>query len=322
MILNRFKTKKRTKFFLFVLLLIAFVGGGYLLSGSKSPVSISSDAITIGEDKEKKEIAENIEKYHPQYDWFKDHPTNLGLTAKSAIVINLDKNQVVYALNEHEKLPPASITKILTLTVVLENMKTETLCTVSPQASSVQPNKISMRAGEQMTVEDLLFGLTMISANDAAEVLAECFDGGRDKFIEKMNDKVRLLGLDDSKFIDPSGLDDETQYSCAFDIATITGYLLTTKPEAIKYLGRKDDYSVFPSERNESHYWYQMSRLLFTYPGMEGAKTGYTHIAKNTYVGIANRNNNRIVIVYFAAETTTSDATTLLEYGLSQNISL
>ena len=168
-----------------------------------------------------------------------------------------------------------------------------------------------------MKVRDLLYGLTMISANDAAEVLAECYKEGHESFIKKMNEKVKLLGLSDSTFYDPSGLNDETQLSSAYDIGTITRYLLLSKPDAIQYLGRKDDYSVYPSDHNESHYWYQISHLLQTYPGMEGAKTGYTHIAKNTYVGVAKRGGRRIIIVYLAAQTTTSDATTLLEYGFS-----
>jgi D-alanyl-D-alanine carboxypeptidase (penicillin-binding protein 5/6) len=311
-ILDFFKSKKVIITIIFLIVIIGAVknwpddNGKEVKSESKS----SKAELT-------KIIKENSKKYQPKYDWYKSHPGDLGLTAQSAIVIDQKTGEVLFAKDEHKKLPPASITKVLTLTVVLENMKPDQLCTVSQGAADTQPNKITMKVGEKLRVEDLLYGLTMISANDAAEVLAECYDGGREKFIEKMNEKVQLLGLSDSKFYDPNGLNDETQVSSSFDIGTITRYLLLTKPEAIKYLGRKDDYSVYPTDHNESHYWYQMSHLLQNYSGMEGAKTGYTHVAKNTYVGIAKKADRRIIIVYFAAETTTSDATSLLEYGFS-----
>lgn len=264
----------------------------------------------------KKVVKENIEKYHPKKDWLETHPADIDLTAESAVVIDQNTGQLLLAKNEHKKLPPASITKVLTLLVVLENMRTDKLCTVSEQAASTQPNKITMKAGEKLKVEDLLYGMMMISANDAAEVLAECHDGGRLQFLELMNDKVKDLGLNDSNFMDPNGLNDTEQVSSAYDMGTITRYALLTKPEVIKYMGRKDDYSVFPTEINESHSWYQISHLLSSFVGMEGAKTGYTHIAKNTYIGVASRDSRRIIITYLSAETTTSDATTLLEYGL------
>ncbi len=262
-------------------------------------------------------IKENAIKYQPKFDWIKNNTFDMTLTAESAIVIDQETGQVIYNKEVHKQLPPASITKVLTLITVLENIKTDKLCTVSQQAADTQPNKIVMKAGEKMKVDDLLYGLMMISANDAAEVLAECYDGGRDKFIAKMNEKIRLLGLSDSVFKDPNGLNDVDQVSSAYDIGTVTRYGLLTQPKLLEYMGRKDDYSVFPSDQNESHYWYQISNLLSSYVGMEGAKTGYTHIAKNTYIGIASRDGQRIIIVYFAAQTTTSDATALLDYGFS-----
>jgi len=276
----------------------------------------------ISQFEQNKKIKANIDKYQPKYDWFNKHPSEMGITAKSAIVIDQSSGQIAFAKNEHGKLPPASITKVLTLITVLENMKADKLCEVSQKAADTQPNKIVMKAGEKLKVEDLLYGMMMISANDAAEVLAECYDGGRDKFIDKMNEKIRLLGLKDSSFKDPSGLNDVDQLSSSYDMATITRYGLLTQPKLLDYMGRKGDYPVYPSENNESHSWYQISHLLSTYQGMEGAKTGYTHEAKNTYIGIASRDNRRIIIVYFAAETTTSDATSLLEYGFSNNPNL
>ncbi|MEI7690552.1 MAG: D-alanyl-D-alanine carboxypeptidase family protein [bacterium] len=309
------KLRKYKKILLILSIGIAFGAVVFYLLINK-PAETKKEVI-VANSSSKKIVKENIEKYHPKSDWQKTHPSNIELTAESAIIIDQDTGQLILAKNEHQKLPPASITKVLTLLIVLENMKTDKLCTVSEQASSTQPNKITMKAGEKLKVEDLLYGMMMISANDAAEVLAECYDGGRTKFIGLMNDKIKYLGLKDSTFKDPNGLNDTEQVSSAYDMGTITRYAIITKPEVLKYMGRKEDYSVYPTETNESHSWYQISHLLSSFAGMEGAKTGYTHIAKNTYIGVASRGGRRIIIVYLSAQTTTSDATTMLEYGFS-----
>jgi D-alanyl-D-alanine carboxypeptidase (penicillin-binding protein 5/6) len=304
---------KRTVLAIIIALVVVAVVKNYL---SEKKVTGS---IIIQLKNSHREIEENIEKYQPKYDWVRTHPSNITLTAKSAIIIDQNTGQILLTKNEHEKLPPASITKILTLVTVLEGLKIDKLCSVSEKAASIQPNKITMNVGEKMKVEGLLYGLMMISANDAAEVLAECYDGGRDKFIAKMNEKVKLLGLKDSIFKDPHGLNDIDELSSAFDMGTITRYALLEHPETLKYIGRKEDYNIYPTDHNGSHSWYQISNLLLTYPGMEGAKTGYTHIAKNSYIGVARRSERRVIIVYLGAETTTSDATTLLNYGFSVN---
>jgi D-alanyl-D-alanine carboxypeptidase len=313
------KHKKLLLTIAIVLALVLFAKSIFFENGTSAEVK-SSEKMSQSEQNDK--IKANADKYQPKYDWLEKHPSEMGITAKSAIAIDQKGGLIAYAKNEHDKLPPASITKVLTLITVLENMKTDKLCEVSQKAADTQPNKIVMRAGEKLRVEDLLYGMMMISANDAAEVLAECYDGGRDKFIEKMNERVRLLGLKNSVFRDPNGLNDVDQLSSSYDMATITRYGLLTQPKLLDYMGKKGDYSVYPSENNESHSWYQISHLLSTYQGMEGAKTGYTHEAKNTYIGVASRENRRIIIVYFAAETTTSDATSLLEYGFSNNPNL
>ncbi len=308
------KIKKNKKVFIVLLILVLIVGLFFIFLEYKKtdPNNIVSKSLASH-----KIVAPVNTGYQPKNDWLKDNPANITLTAESAIIIDQNTSQLIMAKDEHKKLPPASITKMLTLITVLENIKTDKLCTVSEQAASTQPNKITMTPGEKIKVEDLLYGLMMISANDAAEVLAECYDGGRTKFIEKMNERVRYLGLKDSLFKDPNGLNDLDQFSSAYDMGVITRYAIMTKPETLNYIGRKDDYSVFATDHNESHYWYQISQLLSSYPGMEGAKTGYTHIAKNTYIGVASRDGRRIIIVYLAAQTSTSDATTMLEYGLS-----
>jgi D-alanyl-D-alanine carboxypeptidase len=189
------------------------------------------------------------------------------------------------------------------------------LCTISQKTADTEPNKITMKAGEKMKVEDLLYGMMMISANDAAEALAECYDGGREAFMNKMNDKVKMLGLTSTHFVNPNGLHDDNHYSSAYDMATITNYAIKSNQDFLSFFGHKEDYSVYATDHNEPHWWQQISNLLQTYPGMDGAKTGFTYEAGNTYIGTARRGDKRVIIVYFGANSTTYDATTMLDQG-------
>jgi D-alanyl-D-alanine carboxypeptidase len=224
----------------------------------------------------------------------------------------------LFEKNPHQKLAPASITKILTLSVALENLKKDQMITVSQEAADQEPNKIVMKAGEKLQLEDLLYGLMMISANDAARAIAESVPGGFDSFIKLMNNKVRLLGLKDTNFKNPSGLDDNEHYSTVFDIATMTRYaLLEHGTEVVAYAGEKKDHSVYPTDHNESHWWSHISSMLYRYPGMIAAKTGYTDIAKSTFIGVAERNGRRLNVVLMGSTDANNDVPRLLDYGFA-----
>lgn len=264
-------------------------------------------------------ITENKEKYGLRTDWLTKNPQDIPVSTKSAVILDYNTGELLYAQNEHDKLPPASITKVLTATVVLENMELNKLCTISQNAADTEPYKIVMRAGEQISVEDLLYGMMMLSANDAAVALSECYDGGAQAFMDKMNERVQLLGLTDSHFVTPNGLDDPEHLSSAHDMAVITSYAIKTQPKFLEYMGRKGDYTVHETDHNDSHYFYSLSTLLQTYPGMDGAKTGFTYEAGNTYIGTAKRDGRRIIIVYFGANSTTYDAELLLDQGFFLN---
>lgn len=266
-----------------------------------------------------KKIAENKEKYYPKTDWLASHPQDLQLSSKAAVILDYNTNEVLLDNNMHTQLPPASITKVLTTVVALENFKPDKLCRVSQEAADTEPYKIVMQPGEEMTVKDLIYGMMMISANDAAEVIAECDPNGKQAFIDKMNEKVKELGLVDSHFVTPNGLDDPNHYASAFDMATITEYAIRTQPDFLTYMGRVEDYSIPATDHNEPHSYYQISTLLKTYPGMEGAKTGFTYDAGNTYIGVASENGRRVIIVYLDANSLTYDATTMLEQGFFLN---
>jgi len=270
----------------------------------------------LSEQVKKDEIEKNKKLYQPQKT-DNTSEADIVINAQSAIVFDPDSGEIKFQKNPNVQLAPASITKIATISVALENLKTDQLIEISQKAADQEPNKIVMKAGEKLKLDDLLYGLMMISANDGAYAIAEAIPGGYDKFIEKMNQKVKSLGLTNTNFKNPSGLDDESHYSSAFDIATLTRYALLVHPELIKYAGKKDDHSVYPTDKNESHWWGHISGMLYRYPGMIAAKTGYTDIANSTFIGIAQRNGKRMVVVFLNSKDANGDVVKLLDYGFS-----
>lgn len=264
----------------------------------------------------KTEETYDTDKYQPQ-ETEKTKKGGMHISAKSAILIDENINEIIYEKNPHEALPPASITKIATISVALENLKKDDLITISEKAAAQEPNKIVLKKGEKLLLSDLLYGLMMISANDAAYAIAESIPGGFDAFIDLMNRKVKALGLTDTVFKNPSGLDEKDHLSSAFDIATLTRYALLEHPEVIKYAGEKEDHSVFETDHNESHWWGHISGMLYRYPGMIAAKTGYTDIAKSTFIGIAERKKRRIAVVFLGSEDANGDVKKLLDYGFA-----
>jgi serine-type D-Ala-D-Ala carboxypeptidase (penicillin-binding protein 5/6) len=264
-----------------------------------------------------KEIKKNADKYQPK-DSQTTTVTGLDLSAKSAILVDEGTGKVLYEKSPHMVLPPASITKVATIAVALENLKKDQLITISQTAADREPNKIVMKAGEKLRAEDLFYGLMMISANDAAWAIAESVPGGYEGFIKLMNQKAKTLGLKDTNFVNPAGLDDDKHRTSAFDIATFVRYDLINHPEFVAYSGYKKDYSVFATDHNESHWWAHISHMLYAYPGMIAAKTGYTDIANSTFVGVAERNGRRITVVFLGATDANGDVKKLLDYGFSK----
>lgn len=275
----------------------------------------AADASSLLQSEDDRTIAQNIEKYSLKTDWLEAHPQELQVSTDASLILDYETREILFAQDIHEQNYPASITKILTALVVLENMDTGKLCTVSEKAAKTEANHLSLAEGEQLYVNDLLYALMMFSANDAAVVLAECYDGGSDAFMAKMNERVRLLGLTESNFVTPNGLHDDNHYTTAYDMAVITKYAIATQPSILDYMGRTEDYSIPVTEHNSVHWFYCLSSLLKTYQGMDGAKTGFTYEAGNTYVATAERDGRRIIIVYFDAFSKTYDATLLLDQG-------
>src|SRR4030042_4237300 len=152
---------------------------------------------------------------------------SLGFSAKSAILVDYETGNVIYAKDPTLKLPAASTIKIMTALVALENAKLSDEFTVSEKAAKIGENSMNLAVGEKLTLEELLYGLILVSGNDAAITIAEGIAGSEEQFVELMNSKVKSLGLFDTKFVNASGLDEDgkVQYSTAYDMAVIAHYL-------------------------------------------------------------------------------------------------
>jgi len=263
-----------------------------------------------------KEISqeEKKEKYHLKTNFIQQYgEIPFNVYADGTIAYDFDSGEILYQKLQDMKLPTASISKVMTALIVLENSKTDNLITVSKNAEEQIPNKADLKDGEKLTVDELLYALMMLSANDAAYALAEG-TLGYDEFVKKMNEKAEWLGLKNTKFTNPAGFDDPEHKSTAYDLGVITRYAIKNHPEILKYMGTLE-YSIQKSDRNEPHYLYHLSGLLKSYQGMDGAKTGLTWEAGNTFIGTAKRDGKRIVIVIFNTHSAGEDIGNVLNYG-------
>lgn len=309
---------------LLIIIILALAGGAFsffyvrkesLFSGK---VARSANKGELSGTERERIISENMAKYQPKSG--SKEIEGPVVTAKSAIVVDQNTNTILYSKNMHEALPPASIIKMLTFSMALEKFEENELIEISENASVQVSNKINMKPGEKMKLSDLLYGLMMISANDAAYAIADASDDGFEGFIKAANDKVEMLGLKETVMKNPAGLDEEGQTSSAYDLATITRYALLEHPQIIKYAGKTAEHSVYATEANEPHYWFgHLSRMLTAYKPMIAAKTGYTDLAGSTYIGIAEKNGRRLILVILGDKNSAinNDVTSLLDYGFS-----
>ncbi len=241
------------------------------------------------------------------------------VTAISAIFVDTVTGEVLYEKNPRQELSIASLVKLMTTVIALENRNQEDIFYVSEKASSMEPDKMFLIAGEKMTLKELLDGIFLVSANDASEVIAENTTGRREEFINLMNSKARQLGMNNTFFLNPSGLEEDfaKQYSTAFDVAVMSRYLITRWPEIVNISSQPHVYI----ERTDYHQDYDMYsgiNLLTTYPGVLGLKTGYTPEAGLTLVTLARRGDREVLGVLLGAVNRRDDAKVLLDYSFQK----
>lgn len=239
--------------------------------------------------------------------------------AKALLLMEYSTGRVLFAENETEHLPIASVTKVISTLLVVEAIDSgritlQDVVTVSEYAASMGGSQVFLEAGEQMSVEDLLKSLVVVSANDATVALGEYICGSEESFVQAMNDRARELGCENSNFVNTNGLPAENHYSCALDVAIITRELM--KHEMIfNYTGIWMD-----TIRNGSFGLANTNKLIRFYKGATGMKTGFTGEAKYCLSGTAKRDGMQLIAVVLGAETSDkrfAAAKGLLDYGFA-----
>ncbi|QIZ68254.1 D-alanyl-D-alanine carboxypeptidase family protein [Geobacillus subterraneus] len=243
--------------------------------------------------------------------------------AKSAILIERDTGKILYEKNPHEKLPPASMTKIMTMLLIMEaidegKLSYDEKVRASEYAASMGGSQIFLEPGEEMTVDELLRAIAIGSANDASVAMAERIAGSEEAFVETMNEKAKELGLKDTNFVNTTGLPAEEHYSSAYDMAMMARELLKYE-DITNYTSKYEDYL---RENTDKKFWLvNTNRLVKFYPGVDGLKTGFTSEAGYCLTATAKKNGMRVIAVVFGAPTPKSrnaQITKMLDYAFHQ----
>lgn len=236
------------------------------------------------------------------------------INARYAIIYDRNTKQVMWGKKENEKVPMASTTKIMTAIVVLENSNLKDEVTISKKAAGVGGSRLKISSGDKITVKDLLYGLMLRSGNDAAVALAEYVGGSVEGFSVLMNNKAKELGLKNTNFVTPHGLDNENHYTTAYELAYLTDYALNNETFSKIVNTKSITIIINGNPRNI----YNTNELLGNLNGVNGVKTGFTNGAGRCLVTSCTRNNNQIIIVVLGCDTKkqrTSDSTKLIEYA-------
>lgn len=240
----------------------------------------------------------------------KDNAKYPIVSAQSVMAIDLTSGVTLYEKDPNKALLPASTTKILTALVALDSYSTDQVLKVGPVR--VEGQKMGLVAGEEIKFLDLLNGLLIYSANDAAEVLAQNYTGGRELFIALMNKKVKDLGLTNSHFTNPVGLDDGAQYSTTRDLAIVAKYAMQN-PVFAEIVGTKEKI-VKSVDGKISHRLMNINRLLGEVPGVLGVKTGWTENARENLVTYVDRNGRKVIIVVLGSSDRFGETKELIEW--------
>lgn len=238
-----------------------------------------------------------------------------AVKARAAVLIDADTGQVLYAKNAHKRLPPASLTKIMTAILVLEQCDLDATVKASRRATLAEPSSMHLREGEQVKVRDLLYALMLRSANDAAIALAEHVAGSVEAFVQRMNQKARQLGAKNTHFVNPHGLHHPKHLSTAYDLALITRYAMQN--ETFREIVRTPFYIVERSHNQEDLWIVNKARFLQEYPYAEGVKTGYTRQAGFCFAGAAYRGGRRLISIVLNSEQREADTIALMEHGFN-----
>lgn len=252
-----------------------------------------------------------------------ENNNTLAPNAKSSILIEESTGEILYEYNSHEKQPPASMTKMMSLLLIMEAIENKVITldqmiTVSSNASGMGGSQILLETGEKMSVDDLLKGIAIASGNDAVVALAEAIAGTEENFVKMMNEKLVKLGLKDSNFKNCHGLDEEGHYSSAYDMAYIARELVKHK----KILEYSSIYDTYLREGSNKKIWLVNTNKLVRFKeGVDGLKTGYTAGAGFCLTATMKQNDMRVIATVMGepdSQTRNNEVSSMLDYAFAQ----
>lgn len=248
--------------------------------------------------------------------------SDLAPNATSAIMIEASTGEILFQKNAHERLAPASMTKMMSMLLIMEeiekgNLKLDEEITASERASSMGGSQIFLESGEKMTVTEMLKGIAIASGNDATVAMAERIAGTEESFVNMMNSKAKDLGLKNTHFSNATGLDVDNHYSSAYDMSLIAKELVKHE-KILEFTGTYEDY--LRKDSNNPFWLVNTNRLVRFYSGVDGLKTGFTSTAGYCLTATAKKDNMRLITVVMKEPDTgkrSSDTTKMLDYGFN-----
>lgn len=248
----------------------------------------------------------------------------LELNTTTCVLMEPNSKTVIYEKNSHEKMFPASMTKMMGLYLLLESIENQKcslddVVIVSSYAASMGGTQIFLEENEKMPMEDLLKSVAINSANDAIVAIGEHLYGSNSEFVKAMNKKAKDFGMNDTNFVNATGFDDPNHYTSAYDMAILGSNLVSFGNKILKYTSMPEGYV---RENTEKPFWLvNTNKLLKYYDGLDGLKTGFTQKAGYNLTATAQRNGVRLISVVMHEETIakrSQDTIRLLDYGFSK----
>lgn len=242
-------------------------------------------------------------------------PAQVGTSAEAAALIDVKSGRLLYSQRGDKRMRIASTTKIMTAIVAIEQGKLSDVVKVSGSAAGKEGSSIYLKAGEEMSLQHLLYGLMLRSGNDAATAIAEHVGGSEQGFVLLMNEKARELGMEGTRFMNPHGLDHAEHYSTANDMARLTAYALQNP--VFQEIVKTEVKRVPNPNESWDYVWSNKNKMLNIYNGADGVKTGYTKTAKRCLVSSATRNGQQLAAVTLNDGNDWLDHSRLLDWGFS-----
>lgn len=250
---------------------------------------------------------------------------DLNLNLKSAVLIDADTGTVLFEQDSHEELPPASVTKVMTMLLALEAVddgkaKLTDEVTISERAASMGGSQMYMEVGETHTLEELLEGIAIVSANDACVAVSEYIAGSEEIFVEQMNKRAEELGMRDTHFVNTNGLPVAEHYTSAYDIALMSRLLLKHEETQVWFNTWQKSIKVGLPGKEKEFGLTNTNKLIKQYPGANGIKTGFTQEAGYCLSASATKDGTTLIAVVLGAETSKirfEEVSKLLNYGFA-----